>query len=269
MDFDAVQAHITTLAREVGRLLLAQANQPHTEGTKSSTYDLVTEADRAADVHIINNLLIAYPEHHIISEEGGGRGAPEDTADYFWYIDPLDGTTNFAHGIPHYSTSIALANRQLQPLVAVVYHPVNDELYAAVRGQGATLNGKPLQVSTATELGKSVIGSGFPYDKWTSEEDNTREWGAVVKRVRGVRRIGSAALDLCYVAAGRFDGYWEQKVNLWDCMAGILLVQEAGGCVSDYTGDTRTERYAQGRIVASNGHIHSELLSVLQAARGQ
>lgn len=251
------------IARDAAAILLHYFEGPLNETTKKSPYDIVTEADQEAEKLISAALQTHFPDHHIVGEEGGGMGRAIEDAEYRWYVDPLDGTTNFANRIPMFCVSIALTDRAMQPLVGVVYNPVHQELFVAVRGQGATLNGKPIHVTKATELSQCVLASGFPYDKYTSEENNLKEWGRFLVCTRGLRRMGAAALDLAFVAAGRFDGYWEQKLNPWDCLAGMLCVTEAGGTVTDYTGGTPETMASAGKLVASNTHIHQQMLDVL------
>lgn len=253
---------------EAGNILLRGYHSTSYEDTKTSDIDLVTQTDRDAEAYIVNELTRHFPSHHIIGEEGGGAGADRATASLRWYVDPIDGTTNFAHRIPHFCTSIALATADDVPLLGVIYDPNRDELYTALHGNGATLNGEALKVSSRTTLATSVIASGFPYDKHTVNDDNTRQWSAFVKRVRGVRRMGAAALDFAYVAAGRYDGYWEQSLKRWDAMAGILLVREAGGIVTDYRGAQRPQDDERGRYLASNPHIHQAILDVLLQTYG-
>ncbi|MBC7870745.1 MAG: inositol monophosphatase, partial [Chitinophagaceae bacterium] len=203
-----------------------------------------------------------FPDHHIIGEEGGAMGAPADDSAYTWYIDPLDGTTNFANRIPIFATSIALTDRDMNPIVGVVYNPISGEMFSAAKGFGTTLNDKPIHVSRAETLEQSVLCSGFPYDQATNPDNNLDEWGRFAVRTRGLRRLGSAALDLCFVAAGRLDGYWEQQLNPWDYLAGQLCVMEAGGIVTDYL-NRPLSAANKGRILANNGHIHQQMLDVL------
>lgn len=254
---------VEEIARDAGDVIMRFFEQPLNEVTKSSAFDVVTEADREAESLIIGALQQQFPDYHIVGEEGGGTGAPIEDAEYRWYVDPVDGTTNFANRIPMFCTSIALTDRDMIPLLGVVYNPVSGELFAAVQGEGATLNGKKLAVSGTTSLQESVVGSGFPYDKAIAPDNNLAEWGRLLTRTRGVRRMGSAALDLCYVAAGRFDGYWEQKLNPWDFLAAALCVIEAGGTVTNVAGETGTAVYQGRYMVASNGHIHADLLAAL------
>ncbi len=254
----------TRIAREAGQLLREYSAQNVSRETKSSTIDIVTEADRNAEAYINSELEQLYPAHHIVGEEEGDRGADASTADFVWYVDPLDGTTNYANHIPHYCVSLALTDTQRRPLVGVIYEPTRDDLYSAIRGAGAHLNGEPLHVSATEELLQCVVASGFAYDKHENPDNNVPQWEAFMLKTRGVRRIGSAALDLAYVAAGRFDGYWERSLNPWDALAGMLLVQEAGGTVTDYEGGDAPQFTEDGRYVASNGHIHKAMLAVLR-----
>jgi myo-inositol-1(or 4)-monophosphatase len=196
-----------------------------------------------------------------VAEEGGGSGASAEEAEYFWYIDPVDGTTNFANNIPYFAVSIAMADRHMNPLVGVVLNPVYNELFSAARGYGATLNGKTLHVSSAETLNKSILCTGFPYSRVTNPDNNLNRWANFLPRVRDLRRFGSAALDLCFVAAGRFDGYWESWLNPWDCMAGMICVLEAGGTITDYSGGTKNLNGSQ--LVVSNGRIHAQMLDVI------
>ena len=226
----------TRLARETGAIVQGWQRRGITIETKSSTIDLVTEADRAADAQIVRAIRHHWPTHDLLTEEGG---AEQRGSRWRWIVDPLDGTTNFAQAIPHYSISIALEKAgELQ--LGVVYDPVRDELFSALRGDGAWLDAPwgrvPLRVSRATALENAVVATGFPYDKATSERNNVAEFSRVVRRLRGIRRMGSAALDLAYVAAGRLDGYWEYALSPWDMAAGALLVREAGGVVHSVDG---------------------------------
>lgn len=191
-------------------------------------------------------------------------GAAIDSADYRWYIDPIDGTTNYVNRIPIFAVSMALTDRAMQPLVSVVYNPAHDELYSAASGHGATLNERALRVTSTTDLASCVLGSGFYHDRYTNSHDNLAAWGRFLSQTRGLRRIGAASLDLCYVAAGRFDGFWESRLNPWDYLGGLLCITEAGGTVSDYQGSPDFHNNRQ--IVASNGHIHAQMIAVLNSA---
>lgn len=267
LDLVNVLAQTVTIAREAGALLKNYAANPPQADQKATSIDYVTQADRDSEALIVSRISAVFPDHHIVGEEGGsyenGTKSP-----YRWYIDPLDGTTNFAHGIPHFSVSIALtAASDGLPIVAVVDDPMRDECFAAARGFGVTLNDRPIKVSSIATLATSVLASGFPYDKWNEAENNAEQWGNFVPRTSGERRFGSASLDMAYVAAGRFDGYWEQKVNFWDIMAGVLLVTEAGGTVTDYEGTSDWLTAPRIRMVASNRLIHEAMLSVLRQGK--
>lgn len=265
MNLRDIHDQIITLVQKAGAGILTYLDVPVEQTTKGNATDIVTVADRETEALIVSTLLEQYPTHHIQGEEGGGMGADADTAEYVWYIDPLDGTTNFASKIPHFSVSIALADNQLNPLVGAVYDPNRDELYSAIKGEGAWLNGKPIHVSPTLDLGNSIVVSGFPYHKWTNPDNNLKEWSRFVVRTRGMRRTGSAALDACYVAVGRFEGYWERYINSWDIMAGALIVQEAGGKISNYKGEVTPTLLDDREIVMSNGHIHPAMVELLSA----
>ena len=263
MDLQIIHDHIIVLARQAGKIIMEYFDMPIQQSTKSNAADIVTTADKATEALIVSALCKHYPDHHIMGEEGGGQGADASSSTYFWYVDPIDGTTNFASKIPHFSTSIALADGDLNPLVGVVYDPNRDELFSAIKGGGAWCDGEPIHVTDATELSQAVLASGFPYKKWTDPDNNLAEWGRFVVRTRGMRRSGSAALDACYVGAGRFDGYWERYINAWDIMAGALIVEEAGGKLSNYKGETPSHYLDQQEIVMSNGHLHPAMIDLL------
>ena len=221
-----------------------------------SNSDFVTEVDRAAEQAIIAVLLDAYPNHAILAEESGAQGESE----YEWIIDPLDGTTNFLHGFPQYAVSIALLHKGVLSQ-AVIYDPVRNDLFTASRGRGAFLNDRRLRVSRRTQLKDSLIGTGFPFRDFTHLDAYMGMLRDMMQKTAGVRRPGSAALDLAYTAAGRFDGFWEIGLNAWDIAAGCLLIQEAGGLVGDLQGN---ETYLQsGNIVAGNPKLFAQLLQTL------
>ncbi len=227
--------------------------------SKKGQIDLVTDADRAVEQFLINELQSAFPAASFCAEE---RGWLENNAsDAVWFIDPLDGTTNFAHGFPYFSISVALAKKG-ETIAGVVYNPVSKELFTAEKGSGAALNGRPIAVSRIADLQDSLLVTGFPYDIKTSAADNMAQFARVSKACQGVRRTGSAALDLCSVACGRLEGYWEQQLNAWDISAGALIVQEAGGTVTDYHGNALTHKSQS--VLATNGLIHQQLLAVLK-----
>jgi len=256
---------IIAIAQGAGEIILRHFAAPIPTTLKSSRIDIVTAADTEAEAYIVKELLARFPDHHIVGEEGGGQGAPPASAPYHWFVDPIDGTVNFASKLPHFCTSIALATPDRQPLLGVIYDPTRRELFTAIRGAGAFLNGQPIGVTQTAELIDAVVTSGFPYDKHTNPDNNLKEWAAFLKLIRGERRLGSAALDLCYVAAGRMDGYWEKDLKPWDAMAGMLIVREAGGTVTDYQGGPDPQHLDRGRYVASNGKLHPAMLAVLQS----
>ena len=220
--------------------------------------NLVTEVDLAAEDLIVSRLNAAFPGHSILAEERHAQAAP---GLHRWIVDPLDGTTNYAHGYPVFAVSIALEiDGEME--FGVVYDPNLQELFTACRGKGATLNGTPIGVSRTCSLDASLLATGFPYDIRTSEENNLENFKRFALSTQGIRRPGSAALDLCYVACGRFDGYWELKLHPWDCAAGYLLVREAGGRVTNFRGE-RGSIYER-KCIASNVLIHEEMLGLLK-----
>jgi myo-inositol-1(or 4)-monophosphatase len=220
--------------------------------------NLVTEMDTRAERVVVETLLHAFPDHGILSEE---EATIEKESPFRWIIDPLDGTTNYAHGYPCFAVSLALESAG-EVIAGVVYDPMREELFSAAKGQGAHLNGQRIKVSTTESLIQSLLATGFPYDRCTSEKNNLNYFNELLLASQEVRRDGSAALDLCSVAAGRFDGFWELKLKPWDVAAGSLIVREAGGTVSDFRG-MRSSIHDQ-EIVASNGMIHSKMLTILQ-----
>ena len=246
------------LAREAGALQRERYETSFEVRTKSSSIDLVTEVDHACEELIVGALQRERPDDAVLAEEG--RGGDRQDASWRWIIDPLDGTTNFAHGYPRFCVSIGVEHENRRS-VGVVYDPLLDEEYSAVRGRGAELNGRRLQVSEQPALGEALVATGFAYDVRKSPRDNVNHFVSVVKRARAIRRDGSAALDLCYVAAGRFDGFWELRLHPWDVAAGLLVVEEAGGRSSDTSG-APAPRSGQ-EVVATNGLIHDELVAIL------
>ena len=244
----------TEAALEVGLILKQYWGKLQHITEKSHPGDLVTEADKASEARILEILREKVPDHPILSEE---TGLHENRAqEYLWTIDPIDGTTNYAHSLPFCCVSIALLLNGT-PQVGVVYNPFMKELFHAVKGQGAFLNDVPLSVSKNETLAKSLLATGFPYNRNTNLNNNFKEFVQLTNLTQGVRRIGAAALDLAYVAAGRLDGYWESGIKIWDIAAGALIVEEAGGRISDYN-ETPLD-LGSGRVLASNGLIHSAL----------
>lgn len=244
-------------AAAAGALLLEGVGGRHQTAIKRNAIDLVTEFDHRAEDLIVARLQAAFPDDAILTEERGQIGGGTRTR---WLIDPLDGTTNFAHGLPLFTVSIARQEAGLVT-VAVVAAPALDLTFVARRGGGASLNGAPIRVSGKADLGESLLVTGFPYDCQTSDDNNFEQFIAFHRRTRGVRRLGSAALDLSFVAMGALDGYWEMKLKPWDVAAGTLLVEEAGGRVSSWRGGAL--RLEGGALVASNGVIHESMLRLL------
>jgi len=249
------------LALDVGTLLLDMRFCDLKTRTKSSTCDLVTEADYRSQTLITNTIESNFPEDSILSEEAFSK---QGKSEWQWIIDPLDGTTNYAHGMPVYCVSIA-AYKDGEPMIGVIYDPNRRELFEAKRGECACLNDKSSYVSKISSLQVSMLATGFPYDKARDLKDNNvNHFIAFLLNTHAVRRLGSAALDLCYVAAGRLDGYWELKLKPWDMAAGILMVMEAGGMVTGFNNEP-FDLY-NSHIVASNGLIHQEMLSTIEAS---
>jgi len=220
--------------------------------------NLVTDADHAAERCVIDHLRGHFPSHGFLAEEQGR--VDRSPSPYLWIIDPLDGTTNFAHGYPAYCVSIGLEYCG-RCILGVIFDPSRDELFTAIEKGGAHLNGRPIRVSGTATLDDSLLVTGFAYDIRETPENNLDHFAKFALRTQGLRRTGSAALDLCYVAAGRFDGFWEVRLNPWDMAAGSVIVQEAGGRLSNFRGDPLSI-YKQ-ELVASNGHIHHPMLTVL------
>lgn len=261
-ELEDVLALALRLAREAGAIQRARYEMVHEIDTKSAPVDLVTEVDHACEAHLLAELARLRPRDAILAEEGGAHGNAAH-AEYRWVIDPLDGTVNYAHGYPRFCVSIGVERRGVGS-VGVVYDPLLDETFHAVHGGGAFRNGQRLSVSAATHVAQGLFSTGFAYDVHTSPDTNLARFAAFVKTARAVRRDGSAALDLCYVAAGRFEGYWESKLKPWDVCAGALVVSEAGGRISDLSGGTLPPD--GGEIVASNGLVHDEMLALLRRA---
>jgi myo-inositol-1(or 4)-monophosphatase len=260
LDPTEILPFIEEITRSAGEIILGYYERDflvHAKATYGSKTDIVTEADRASEDLILKAIGSRFPDHDIVSEET----ATELTGSRRrWFVDPLDGTVNFAHGYPFFTVSVALMEDD-ELIVGVVRDPLRNETYAAMRGLGAFRNGRRISVSKAERLERSVVSTGFPYDKATSCVNNLTEFCRVLPLVQGVRRAGSAALDLSYVACGRLDGFWEFKLKSWDIAAGMLIVKEAGGTVSDVAGHP-IGVYTPS-IVATNGLIHADLSAVV------
>lgn len=250
-------------ARAAGSILERHYRRSLRVSQKSSPRDLVTDVDRACERAILRVLRRTHPAHRVLAEESahGEHSLPEDG--YTWVVDPLDGTMNYIHGIPFYCTSIALCHGET-PQVGVVHAPALGETFTAIRGRGARLNGRPIRVTSTRRLRDSFLVTGFPYDLDTRRRNNLREFQEFMKQSRGVRRVGTAALDFAYVAQGSFDGFWELALYPWDCAAGALLVEEAGGQVSDLRGRPFSiSRSLQG-VVATNRALHAPVVRLLR-----
>lgn len=251
------------IAREAGALLM-QFFDRNIKIEYKGDADLVTAADRKSEALIRERIRQTWPSHDVLGEE---EGLQDTGSEFRWYVDPLDGTTNFAHSFPVFCVSMALQDKDGM-LAGVCYDPTRNELFAAERGQGATLNDRPIHVSKTAKLKESLVGTGFPSHK-RHKNPNIHFYHQITLRSHGVRRAGSAALDLCYVACGRMDGFWEFNLNPWDTAAGVLMVEEAGGRVTDFSGGPF--QINSRETLASNGVIHNELMHEFQqifAGRG-
>jgi len=250
--------YIENLARRSGEILRAGYNQEHQVGYKG-VIDLVTEVDHQSEAYLLGEVQRDFPEHHIFSEESG---IIQGDVENIWYIDPLDGTVNYAHHIPIFCVSIGYAFQGVLTLGAI-YDPLRDEMFTAERGKGAYLNGKRLNASAVVELQRGLLVTGFPYDTWNTKLDNFANFEKFGKLTQGVRRLGSAALDLSYVAAGRFDGFWELSLKPWDVAAGGLICQEAGAVVTNIRGGADFISAPQS-ILATTPGIHARMLEELR-----
>lgn len=260
-DYDNRLEVAINAARKAGQYLLKVLPEKR-RIDKKGIVDLVTEADRNSEKLIHEIITKAYPQDRFLAEEGTRS---DKESELIWIVDPLDGTINYAHRLPVFCVSIALVKSN-QPLVGCIYNPNLDECFTAIRGQGANLNDTPIHVSQNGKLIDSLLATGFPYDVRESEDDNMNNFIMFYKHgAQAVRRAGSAALDLAYTAAGHFDGFWEMKLHAWDIAAGILLIEEAGGLVTDFTGGS-ADLY-KGEVLASNGAIHARMREVLLEAK--
>ena len=245
------------LARKAGLLLKEKFSQTHIIDYKGDI-NIVTEADKMSEVLIMEAISRQFPDHGILSEESP---AVTGAGKIRWIVDPLDGTTNYAHGYPVFCVSIALEIED-KIVLGVIYDPMRDDMFVAARGEGAFLNETRIAVSSVRHLSRSLLATGFPYDIRESKENNLDYFNAMAVKVQAIRRAGAAALDLAYLAAGRFDGFWELKLKPWDTAAASLMVEEAGGVISDITGDKW--HLQSPAILASNGLIHEQMIRILQ-----
>ncbi len=256
-DFDTMLLVAADAARQAGTVLAE-----HIGGQREISFkgeiDLVTEMDRRSEQIVVSIIRSSFPDHGILAEE---ETRLENGQQFLWIIDPLDGTTNYAHGYPNFCVSIGL-EADGEVVAGVVYDPLRDELFSAIKGRGATLNGKPIRVSATDRLIRGLLATGFPYDRVQSSINNLNHFNRMIMASQEIRRSGSAALDLCSVAAGRLDGYWELKLQPWDVAAGSIIVREAGGVLSDFSGTRFSIRDRE--IVASNGLLHGQMLDLLR-----
>lgn len=257
MDLEFIKRIATEAAQEAGGVIrFFHGNLKDVR--KKGAIDLVTEADIASEKVIIDTIRGAFPDHGVLAEESGETKGDNR---FQWIIDPLDGTTNFSHQLDFFAVSIAFALEGV-PRVGVVFNPMSGECFEATAGQGATLNGQPIRVSTRGQMEECLLVTGFPYNFKEMMPSLMARFGKCLSASQGVRRLGSAALDLCFVACGRFDGFWEQNLNSWDTAAGMLVLQEAGGEVTDFSG--RPFRIEMEEILATNGQVHEQMMSLMQ-----
>lgn len=249
---------LISIAKEAGRIIKESFNKQLSVEYKSNESDLVTNIDKASEKLIADFIKIKYPTHGILAEEGGEI---KNGSDYTWVIDPLDGTVNFAHGLPIFSVSIGLQKNN-ETIAGVVYDVMQDVIYSAEKGSGAFANGQRINVSNNSNLSHSILVTGFPYNIKDNPLNAIEKFAAFIRASRGMRRLGSAAIDFCYVANGVFDGFWEVYLNPWDICAGMLIVEEAGGVVTDFEGKQISIHSKQ--ILASNGKIHSDMIQILK-----
>ena len=261
-DIDNLTQTAVQAARLGGAILQDYAQKGFTIESKGESINLVTEADLQSEKAVIQTIRHAFPDHQILSEEQGLQDIPSHPIK--WIVDPLDGTVNFAHGFPMYNVSIGV-EYQGTCVIGVIYDPTRDELFLGQHGRGATLNGKPIHVSAAPTLAEALLVTGFAYDIHTATDNNLKEFCAFTVRAGGMRRTGTAAIDLCYIACGRLDGFWELQLKPWDTAAGKVIVEEAGGKITNYAGEPYS--IYGSTILATNRLIHSEMLGVLKETR--
>lgn len=258
MDLELVKKVGIAAAYKGQRVLLSHFNSGKSKVDKKGAIDLVTEADTESEKTIIGTLKKTFPDHTVLAEESGLN---KGEADHKWIVDPLDGTTNFAHRLGLFAISIAFALSG-DTVIAIVLSPVTGELFTAVKGQGAELNGRPINVSNAQTVSESLLVTGFPYNLTNGFNPLMTRFSNCLKASQGVRRLGSAALDLCFIACGRFDGFWEQNLKPWDTAAGELIAREAGGTVTDFS--NQPFDIYKNEILATNGNVHEEMLLLLE-----
>jgi len=261
MDIDYIKRTGIAAAYEGGKVLQSYFGQKP-EIRKKGAINLVTRADTESETAIIETIRSRFPDHAILAEESGlDTGGQKNRRQNRWIIDPLDGTTNFAHELGFFSVSIAFEHDG-EILIGIVLNPVNGELFSAVTGEGAFLNDHPIAVSRTHSVGESLLATGFPYDLPPVFHQLQTRFSTCMKNAQGIRRLGSAALDLCYLACGRFDGFWEQNLHAWDTAAGQRIAEEAGARVTDFSNTSFT--IDKDEILATNGHIHAEMITLLK-----
>lgn len=247
-------------AREAGKIqILAFRDRSQLQISNKAAGDYVTQVDKECEQVIVETLKTAYPSHAFLGEESGESG--KEGAEFTWVIDPLDGTTNFIHGIPQFAVSIALLKDGL-PLHAVVYHPIANELFTATKGKGAFLDSRRIRVSGCLTMQDALLATGFPFREGDDYDAYLKTMKAMMEKTCGLRRIGSAALDLCWTACGRFDGYWEKGIKIWDIAAGALIAREAGAFVTDFTGEGGYLK--KGEIIAATPKVFPEMINIIQ-----
>lgn len=250
--------NVIEISKVAGSIVREGFGKQFNIGYKTGDNNLVTEIDLKSEKAIINYINENFPDHNIISEEGGSE---DKKGEYTWVIDPLDGTTNFAHGLPIFSVSIGVVKNN-EILCGAVYDVMRDMLYSAEKGGGAFRNGKPISVNNNSELNTGFLVTGFPYNVRENPEYSIERFNAFLTNSRAVRRLGSAAIDFCYVAEGVFDGFWEVFLNPWDLCAGKIICEEAGGLVTDFNGE-KSDIY-EPRVLATNGKVHNDMIEILK-----
>lgn len=259
MTLEEIAEFAEEISLNAGKILLRGFRSKTTVVSYKSRTNLVTNIDKESEEYLFNSIRKKFPDHTIIAEEGSCK---DSDGEFIWFIDPLDATNNFAHGIPFFCISIGIYSKEAgRVVVGIIFDPYHKELFRAIRGNGSFLNNKVIHVSSVDNLGVSILATGFPYEKEDSD-NNLKQFNNFLPKIQGIRRIGSAALDLSYLACGRVDGYWEPKLFPWDMAAGSLIVEESGGKVTKYNGDTFEPVYPE--ILASNGSIHEQMIEVLK-----
>ena len=260
MDLKGIAEFAEEISISAGNILLKGFRSKSTTISYKSKTNLVTNIDKESEEYLFNKIRKKYPGHSIVAEEGSRR---DTKGEFRWYVDPLDATNNYAHGIPFFCISIGVFSVEIKRIVAgIIYDPYHNEIFKGIKEGGAFLNGERIHTSSIDDIGISLVATGFPYNKKDTKNNNLTEFNTLLPCVQGARRIGSAALDLAYVASGRLDGYWEPGLFPWDMAAGSLIVQEAGGIVTKYNGDPFDPEYPE--ILASNNRLHEKMIHLLK-----